>query len=105
MLLVLIVAAALGFVTWLVLGGSFSKHPVTEAQIEHAVARRPHGHVQSVFCNEVFVPSQTPVRKAPHTWTCDTYLGRSAAEAQNGPSYKVTVSDDRIESIRRVPTH
>jgi hypothetical protein len=104
MLLVLLAGAAIGFVTWLVIGTPFAKRPVTKAQIEHAVAQRPRGQVQQVFCNEEFVP-QTSGRKPPQTWTCDTYLGRSAAEAQNGPSYRVIVSDDRIESIRRVPTH
>ena len=97
MLLVLLAGAAIGFVSWLVIGTPFAKRPVTKAHIEHAVA-------QQVFCNEEFVP-QTSGRKPPQTWTCDTYLGRSAAEAQNGPSYRVIVSDDRIESIRRAPPH
>jgi Na+/glutamate symporter len=105
MLLVLIAGAAIGFVTWLVLGTPFSKRPVTKAQIEHAVAQRPHGRVQLVLCNEEAVPSQTPRPDSAHTWTCDTYLGPSAADAQNGPSYKVIVNDDRIASIRHVPTH
>ena len=105
MLLVLIAGAVIVFVAWLVFGTPFAKGPVTKAQIEHAVAQRPRGHVQLVLCNEEFVPSQTPRRNPPHTWTCNTYLGRSTADAQNGPSYKVTVSDDRIQSIRRVRTH
>jgi hypothetical protein len=104
-LIVLIAGAAIGFGAWLVLGMPFAKRPVTKAEIEHAVAQRPRGHVQLVLCNEEFVPSQTPRPNPPHTWTCDTYLGPSRADAQNGPSYEVTVSDDRIESIRRVPTH
>jgi hypothetical protein len=107
MVLALIAGAAIGFVAWLVVGTPFANHAVTKAQIEHAVAQRPRGHVQLVLCNEEVVPSQTPRSDAPHTWTCDTYLGRSRAEAQNGPSYEVTVGEggDRIESIRRVPTH
>jgi hypothetical protein len=104
-LLVLIAGAAIGFVAWRVFGTPFAKRPVTKAQIEHAVAQRPQGHVQLVLCNEEVVPSQTPRPNPPQTWTCDTYLGPSAADAQNGPSYRVTVSDDRIRSIRRVPTH
>jgi hypothetical protein len=105
MLLVLIAGAAIGFVTWLALGRPFAEHPVTKAQIEHAVAQRPRGQVQLVLCNEEVVPSQTPRPDPAQTWTCDTYLGPSAADAQNGPSYEVTVSHDRIDSIRRVPTH
>jgi hypothetical protein len=102
---VLIAGAAIGFVTWLVIGTPFAKRPVTQAQIEHAVAQRPRGHVQLVLCNEEVIPSRTPRPNPPHTWTCDTYIGRSTSEAQNGPSYMVTVSDNRIESIRQVPTH
>jgi hypothetical protein len=105
MLLLLLTGAAIGFVAWLVLGTPFARRPVTKAQIEQAVAQRPGGHVQLVLCNEEVVPSRTPRPDPPQTWTCDTYLGPSAADAQNGPSYKVTVSDDRIESILRVPTH
>jgi hypothetical protein len=104
-LIVLIACAAIGFVTWLVLGTPFAKRPVTKAQIEHAVAQRPRARVQLVLCNEEIVPSRTPRPRGLHTWTCDTYLGRSAADAQNGPSYEVTVSDDHIASIRPVPTH
>jgi hypothetical protein len=105
MVLVLIAGAALGLVTWLAVGTPFSRRPVTRAQIERAVARRPRGRVQLVLCNEHVVPSRTPERDPPRMWTCDTYLGPSAADAQNGPSYEVTVSDDRIRSIRQVPTH
>jgi hypothetical protein len=101
----LIAGAAIAFVAWLVLGTPFAKDPVTKTQIEHAVAQRPRGHVQLVLCNEEVVPTRTPSPNPPHTWTCDTYIGASAAAAQNGPSYKVSVRDDRIESIRRVPTH
>jgi hypothetical protein len=105
MLVVLIAAAAIGVVASIVFGSPFSKGPVTKAQIERAVTKRTSGHVQQVFCNEQFVPSENPERKAPETWTCDTYVGPTVADAQNGPSYAVTVSDDRIRSIRRVPTH
>ena len=61
--------------------------------------------MQQVLCNEEVIPSRTPSPDPPKTWTCDTYLGRSAVDQQNGPSYLVTVRDDRIDSIRRVPTH
>jgi hypothetical protein len=107
MLLVLIAGAAIGFVAWRAVGTPFARRPVTKAQIEHAVAQRPRGRVQLVLCNEEIVPSRTQRSDAPHTWTCDTYLGPSRAEAQNGPSYEVTVNEggDHIESIRRVPTH
>jgi Na+/glutamate symporter len=105
MLLVLIAGAAVGLATWLVVGTPFAKRPVTKAQIEHAVAKRTAGNVQLTLCNQEAVPSQSPKPDAPDTWTCDTYIGPTAADAQNGPSYKVTVGDDRIRSIRRVPTH
>jgi hypothetical protein len=105
MLLVLVAGAAIGLITWQVFGTPFGRRPVTKAEIEHAVAQRPRGHVQLVLCNEQFVPSQTPSSDPPHTWTCDTYIGRSAADAQNGPSYKVTVGADRIRSIRQVAAH
>jgi hypothetical protein len=105
MLLVLIAGAAVGLATWLVVGTPFAKRPVTKAQIEHAVAKRTAGNVQLTLCNQEAVPSQSPKPGAPDTWTCDTYIGPTAADAQNGPSYKVTVGDDRIRSIRRVPTH
>jgi hypothetical protein len=102
---VLIAGAAIGLAAWLVLGTPFARRPVTKARIERAVAQRPRGRVQLVLCNEEVVPARTPGPDARHTWTCDTYLGRSAADAQNGPSYRVTVSDDRIASIRQVPPH
>jgi hypothetical protein len=105
-LLVLVACAAIGLVAARVVGSPFAKDPITKAEIEHAVAERPRGHVQVVLCNEFFVATtQTSRTDRPHTWTCDTYVGPSRADAQNGPSYEVTVSDDRIESIRRVPTH
>lgn len=104
-LLVLIAGAAIGLVAWRVFGTGSDKRPVTEAQIEHAVAQRPRGKVQTVFCNQQVVPSRTPQPNPPQTWTCDTYLGPTRADAQNGPSYLVIVSDDRIQSIRQVPTH
>jgi hypothetical protein len=105
LVLVLIAGAAIGFAAWLVVGQPFANGPVTKAQIERAVVKRPRGHVASVFCNEEVLPSQKPPPKGAHTWTCDTYLGRSVADQQTGPSYQVIVNDDDIESIRRVPTH
>jgi hypothetical protein len=105
LVLVLIVGAAIGLATWLVVGTPFANGPVTKAQIEHTVAQRPRGHVASVFCNEEILPSKKPPPKGTHTWTCDTYLGRSVADQQTGPSYRVIVNNDSIESIRRVPTH
>jgi hypothetical protein len=103
MLIVLAVAAALGLATWLVLGGR--DEPVTKAAIEHVVAKRPRGQVQLVLCNEQFIPPRDPEREPPETWTCDTYLGPSRADAQNGPSYQVIVEGHHIASIRRVPVH
>jgi hypothetical protein len=106
MLLVLIAGAAIGLATFLVFGRLFADDPVTKADIEHEVAQRPRGgKVQLVLCNEQFVPSQNASADPPQTWTCDTYLGPSKSDAQNGPSYQVIVSDDRIRSIRQVPTH
>jgi hypothetical protein len=102
MLIVLIAAAVLGTAVWLAFGRS---DPVTKAEIERTVAKKPHGQVQLVLCNEQFVPSEDPERTPPKTWTCDTYLGRNKAEAQNGPSYRVIVADDHIRSIRQVPVH
>jgi hypothetical protein len=104
MLLVMLAGAAIGVVAWLVIGQPFARRPVTKARIEHEVGKRPRGKVQLVLCNEEVVGTQTH-RSDSHTWTCDTYLGPSRADAQNGPSYAVTVSDDRIRSIRQVPTH
>jgi hypothetical protein len=106
MLLVLIAGAAIGLATFFVFGRLFADDPVTKAEIEHEVAQRPRGgKVQLVLCNEQFVPSQNASADPPQTWTCDTYLGPSKSDAQNGPSYQVIVSDDRIRSIRQVPTH
>jgi hypothetical protein len=104
MLLVMVAGAAIGVVAVLVFGHPFARRPVTKAQIEHEVGKRPHGRVQLVLCNEEVVGTRT-ARSDAHTWTCDTYLGPLRADAQNGPSYAVTVSDDRIKSIREVPTH
>jgi hypothetical protein len=104
MLIVMIGGAAIGIIAVLVFGRPFARQPVTKAQIEHEVGKRPQGNVQLVLCNEEVVGTQTR-RSDSHTWTCDTYLGPSRADAQNGPSYAVTVSDDRIRSIREVPTH
>jgi hypothetical protein len=107
MLLVLLAGAAIGLVAWLVIGGPSGDEPVTRAQIEQTVAKRPRGQVQVVLCNEEVIPSRRPAKDPPHTWTCDTYIGPSKADAQNGPSYQVLVSNDRkhIQSVRRVPTH
>ena len=105
LLVVLVVAAAAGIVASLVIGSPFAKQPVTKAQIEREVTKRTRGNVQLTLCNEEFVPSQTPQPKNVHTWTCDTYIGPTKADAQNGPSYAVTVKDGDIQSIRRVPTH
>ncbi len=100
--LVLAAAAALGVVWFVVFGSPFEKKPVTKEEIEHVVAQRPRGHVAFTLCNEVFVPSSTPRPKSQHTWTCDTYLGRSRLHTQNGPSYAVIVDHGKIASIRRV---
>jgi len=105
MVLVLLVGAAVGLATWLVVGSPFAKKPVSRADIEHTVAQRPRGHVQVVLCNEEVLPGQKVRPGGPQTWTCDTYIGPSKADAQNGPSYRVIVSGGQIESIRRVPTH
>jgi Na+/glutamate symporter len=105
MLLLLIAGAAVGLVAWIVVGTPFAKSPVTKAQIEHTVAQRPRGHVVLTLCNEEVVPSQTPRPSNSHTWTCDTYLGRSTAHERNGPSYEVIVTDGAIKSIRQVPPH
>jgi hypothetical protein len=105
MLLVVVAGAALGAVAWLVLGPAFANDHVTKAQIERTVAKRTAGHVQVTLCNEEVVPTAAPKSKTAHTWTCDTYVGPTAADAQNGPSYEVIVDHDRIQSIRRVPVH
>ena len=101
----LVAVVAVVAAVFVVVGNPFAKDRVTKADIERTVAERTKGNVQVTFCNEEFVPSQNPEQKPPETWTCDTYIGPSKAEAQNGPSYRVIVSDGRIESIRRVPVH
>ena len=105
MLVVLVAGAAIGVATWLVVGSPFAKNPVTKAQIERAVAKRTAGKVQLSICNQEVVPTRTPQKNPPDRWTCDTYVGPTQADAQNGPSYRVLVSDDEITSIKRVPTH
>jgi hypothetical protein len=108
MVLVLIVGAVLGLAAVVLVRSLFGDDPVTKAQIERTVAKRPQqGKVQVVLCNEEVIPSENPRPNPPHTWTCDTYLGPNKADAQNGPSYQVVVSHDRdhIQSIRQVPTH
>jgi len=104
-LVLLLAGAAIAFGAWLLAGSPFSGPPVTKAEIEHEVRMLPRGRVQTVFCNQVAVPTRDPQPDAPDTWTCDTYVGATRADAQNGPSYRVLVSGDRIASIRRVPTH
>jgi Na+/glutamate symporter len=102
--LILVAAAVIGVVTSIAVGNPFAKHSVTKTDIEHAVAKRVHGaRVNLTLCNEEVVPSQTPQPKSRHTWTCDTYLGRSLATQRNGPSYRVVVDHGDIKSIRRVP--
>jgi hypothetical protein len=104
-LLVVIAAVAIGVLASQLLGGVLDK-PVTKAEIERAVAKKPRGgKVQLTLCNEQFVPSQSAEAKPPQTWTCDTYLGPNKADAQNGPSYQVLVRDGDISSIRQVPVH
>ena len=105
MLLLLIAGAAIGAAVFVVVAKPIAKDPVTKAEIEHTVEQRTRGNVQVVLCNQIVVPTRTPQTNPPQTWTCDTYVGPTAAAAQNGPSYAVTVVDDRIQSIRRVPTH
>jgi hypothetical protein len=105
MLLVLLAAAAVGIVASLALGSPFAGKPVTKKQIEARVTKRTRGNVQLTLCNEEVIPSQAPQPKNVQTWTCDTYIGPSKAEAQNGPSYAVTVKDGDIASIKRVPVH
>ena len=103
-LLVLVAAVVVGVVVSITVGNPFAKHSVTKTQIEDAVAKKVHGaRVNLTLCNEEIVPSQTPQPKSRHTWTCDTYLGRSLATQRNGPSYRVIVDDGEIKSIRRVP--
>jgi hypothetical protein len=106
MLLVLLAGAAIGAVALFVVGSPFAKDPLTRAQIEREVSKRPkHGKVQSTFCNEVVVPTASGKPPPGHTWTCDTYIGPTKADAQNGPSYAVKVEGGDITSIRQVPTH
>jgi hypothetical protein len=105
MLLVLIASAAFAILAWVVVGSPFAKSSVTKKQIERTVAKRPRGKVQFVLCNEEVVPSQDPRPKSEHTWTCDSYVGPTRADAQNGPSYQVIVDKGHIQSIRQVPTH
>jgi Na+/glutamate symporter len=105
MLLVLIAAAAVGIVAAVAFGSPFADKPVTKKQIEARVTKRTRGNVQLTLCNEEILPSETPQPKNVQMWTCDTYIGPSKAEAQNGPSYAVTVKDGDIASIRRVPVH
>jgi hypothetical protein len=105
MVLVLLVGAAIGVATWLVVGSPFAKKSVSKADIEHTIAQRTRGRVQLVLCNEEVVPAQKSPPRGAQTWTCDTYVGPSKADAQNGPSYRVIVSGGQIDSIRRVPTH
>jgi len=101
-----VAAVAIIVVAWIVVGKPFAKGPVTKAEIEREVAKKPHsGKVQVVLCNEVFVPSQQAESDPPDTWTCDTYLGPTPREANNGPSYQVIVDKGRIKSIRHVATH
>ena len=101
----LVAAGVVGIVASLLIGSPFAKQPVTKAQIEREVTKRTRGNVQLTLCNEEIVPSQTPQPKNVQTWTCDTYIGPTKADAQNGPSYAVTVKDGDIESIKRVPVH
>jgi hypothetical protein len=104
-LIIVIAGAALGLIAVLVVSSLLSNDPVTKAEIEREVAKRPQGNVQVVLCNEQIVPTQAPRPSSERTWTCDTYIGPTKADAQNGPSYLVTVDDDKIASIRRVPVH
>jgi len=102
----LLAGAAIAAVALFVIGSPFAKDPVTRAQIEREVSKRPkHGKVQLTLCNEVVVPTAAGKPPPGHTWTCDTYLGPTKADAQNGPSYEVKVADGEIKSIRQVPTH
>jgi hypothetical protein len=72
MVLVMIAGAAIGVVAWFVIGQPLTRRPVTEAQIEHEVALKPHGHVQVVLCNEEVLPGRKAESDPAHTWTCDT---------------------------------
>jgi hypothetical protein len=102
MLIVLIAGAALGLIVWRVAGGT--RHPVTKVQIEREVSKRPRGgHVRLTLCNQEVVPSQQTGSHPPQLWTCDTYIGSTIEDQQNGPSYEVQVRDGKIRSIRQVP--
>ena len=106
MLLVLVAAAAVGVAASMAFGSPFSNKPVTKKQIEARVTKRTRGNVQLTLCNVEVLPSATPPPpKNVDTWTCDTYIGPNKADAQNGPSYLVTVKDGEIDSIKRVPVH
>jgi hypothetical protein len=105
MLLALAAGAVLGVGAWLLIDSPFGNDPVTRADIERVVAKRPAGKVQVTLCNEEFVAGQATGKDAPHRWTCDTYIGPTKADAQNGPSYRVLVRDGEIASVERVPTH
>jgi hypothetical protein len=105
MLLLLLAAAVVGVVASLAFGNPFTDQPVTKKQIEARVTKRTRGNVQLTLCNAEVLPSATPPPKGVDTWTCDTYIGPNKAEAQNGPSYLVTVKDGQIDSIKRVPVH
>ena len=104
MLIALAIGLVLGVGAWLLLGNR--RDPVTRADIERVVAKRPKtGKVQVTLCNEEFVAGQATGEDAPHRWTCDTYIGPTKASAQNGPSYRVFTRDGKITSVRQVPTH
>jgi hypothetical protein len=105
MLLALAAGAVLGVGAWLLIDSPFGNDPVTRADIERVVAKRPAGKVQVTLCNEEFVAGQATGKDAPHRWTCDTYIGPTKADTQNGPSYRVLVRDGEITSVERVPTH
>jgi hypothetical protein len=104
-LLALAAGAVLGVGAWLLIASPFGRDPLTREDIERVVAEKPAGKVQVTLCNEEFVAGQATGKDAPHRWTCDTYIGPTKANAQNGPSYRVLVRDDEITSVRRVPTH
>jgi hypothetical protein len=105
LVLVLLAGAAIGLGVWLTVGSASGGDPLTKADIEHEVAKRPRGHVLLVLCNQEILPTRTAQSNPPQTWTCDSYLGRSSADERNGPSYLVIVSDDKIRSIKQVPPH
>jgi hypothetical protein len=106
MLLVLVAGAVLGAVLILAVGSPFAKHSVTRADIEREVSKRPKdGKVQVTLCNQIVVPTESGKPAPGETWTCDTYVGPTKADAQNGPSYEVKVDGGEIKSIRQVPTH